>query len=48
LAEVEEKVESVHGAQADADFYILAELVHDYVGMIQAVKVNHFVNISSN
>lgn len=39
LSEVEEKVESVHAAQADADFYVLAELVHDYVGMIQAVKV---------
>ena len=40
LAEVEEKVESVHAAQADADFYVLAELVHDYIGMVQAVKVS--------
>jgi sorting nexin-1/2 len=40
LAEVEEKVDSVHAAQADADYYVLAELIHDYVGMIQAVKVS--------
>jgi len=40
LSEVEEKVESVHQAQSDADFYILSELIHDYVGMVQAVKVN--------
>lgn len=39
LSEVEEKVEAVHLAQSEADFYILAELIHDYVGMVQAVKV---------
>jgi len=40
LSEVQEKVESVHQAQSDADFYILSELIHDYVGMVHAVKVN--------
>ena len=39
LSEVEEKVESVHQAQSDADFYVLSELIHDYVGMVHAVKV---------
>ena len=39
LSEVQEKVESVHQAQSDADFYVLSELIHDYVGMLHAVKV---------
>lgn len=25
--------------QADSDFYVLAELLKDYIGLIQAVKV---------
>jgi len=43
LSEVEEKVESVHQAQSDADFYILSELIHDYVGMVHAVKVRTLI-----
>lgn len=46
LSEVEEKVESVHQAQSDADFYILSELIHDYVGMVHAVKVPQLTNNS--
>jgi len=42
LSEVAEKVESVHQAQSDADFYILSELIHDYVSMVHAVKVIHY------
>jgi len=39
LAEVEEHCDSVHVDQAHADFFIFAELVHEYVGLVQAVKV---------
>ena len=41
LSEVEEKIESVENAQSESDFYILAELIHDYIGMIHAVKVRY-------
>ena len=44
LSEVQEKVESVHQAQSDADFYVLSELIHDYVGMVHAVKVTHWLS----
>jgi len=43
LSEVQEKVESVHQAQSDTDFYVLSELIHDYVGMVHAVKVMRWV-----
>jgi len=39
LAEVEERCDSVHVDQSDADFFVFAELVHEYVGLVQAVKV---------
>jgi sorting nexin-1/2 len=38
LADVEEKVDIVHVDQADADYFIFAELVHEYVGLVQAIK----------
>jgi len=38
LAEVEEKVEKVHEMQAKDDFYLLSELVHDYIGIVGSVK----------
>ncbi|KAK2555411.1 Sorting nexin-2 [Acropora cervicornis] len=38
LAEVEEKIEQIHIAQADSDFFIFAELLKDYIGLIHAVK----------
>ncbi|KAM7426884.1 sorting nexin-2 [Porites harrisoni] len=40
LAEVEEKIEQLHLGQADSDFYVLAELLKDYIGLIQAVKAS--------
>jgi len=46
LSEVEEKVESVHQAQSDADFYVLAELIRDYIGMVHAVKVLCVISIA--
>jgi len=42
LAEVEEQCDSVHVDQSDADFFIFAELVHEYIGLVQAVKVRTF------
>ncbi|XP_078735306.1 sorting nexin-2-like [Lampetra fluviatilis] len=38
LAEVEERVEGLHGAQAHADAFLLAELLADYVRLIGSVK----------
>lgn len=38
LADVEEKVEKVHEQQAKDDFYLLSELVHDYIGIVGSVK----------
>jgi len=29
----------VHVDQSDSDFFIFAELVHEYVGLVHAVKV---------
>lgn len=39
LAEVEEKVESLHNDQANADFSYLCELLKDYVALIGSIKV---------
>ena len=38
LAEVEEKVEKVHEQQAKDDFYLMSELVRDYVGIVGSVR----------
>jgi len=38
LADLEEKVEKVHEDQAKADFFLLSELVKDYIGIVGAVK----------
>lgn len=38
LAEIEEKVDQLHMDQADADFFVLAELIKDYVNLMGAVK----------
>ncbi|XP_065216585.1 sorting nexin-2 [Planococcus citri] len=38
LADVEEKIESVHNEQANSDFSILCELLKDYIALIGAVK----------
>ena len=42
LAEVEEKVDQLHIEQSDADYYIFSELIKDYIGLVQAVKVSGF------
>ncbi|XP_014676162.1 PREDICTED: sorting nexin-2-like [Priapulus caudatus] len=38
LAEVEEKIEQLHDKQGDADFFLFAELLKDYVNLVGAVK----------
>ncbi|XP_005103390.1 sorting nexin-2 isoform X2 [Aplysia californica] len=38
LAETEEKIEVLHKDQAEADFFVMAELMKDYVALMQAVK----------
>merc|ERR1711894_123999 len=38
LAEIEERIDSLHVDQADNDFYVLSELVKDYVALIGAIK----------
>ncbi|XP_059360325.1 sorting nexin-2-like isoform X2 [Carassius carassius] len=38
LAEVEEKIEQLHQEQAYADFYLISELLGDYVRLITAVR----------
>lgn len=39
LAEVEEKVDQIHADQANNDFFVLSELIKDYIGLIGAIKV---------
>lgn len=39
LSEIETKVEQLTADQADTDFFVLAELVKDYISLIQSVKV---------
>lgn len=38
LAEIETKVEQLTADQADTDFFVLSELVKDYISLIQSVK----------
>ncbi|GFS06274.1 sorting nexin-2 [Elysia marginata] len=38
LAETEEKIEVLHREQSDADFFLMAELMKDYVALMGAVK----------
>lgn len=41
LAETEEKIEQMHKEQAEADFFVMAELMKDYVALMGAVKVSY-------
>ncbi|XP_075064314.1 sorting nexin-1 [Mixophyes fleayi] len=38
LAEVEEKIEQLHQEQASSDFFLLAELLADYIRLLSAVR----------
>lgn len=39
LAETEEKIEQLHKDQSEHDFYVMAELLKDYVALLGSVKV---------
>lgn len=39
LSEVEEKLDQLYLDQSDQDFYVLTELVKDYIGLVSSVKV---------
>ena len=43
LAETEEKIDQLHHEQANTDFYVLSELLKDYIGLIGSVRVSLFV-----
>ncbi|XP_070543510.1 sorting nexin-2-like [Ptychodera flava] len=38
LAEVEEKIDQLHQDQANTDFYVLSELLKDYIGLISSIR----------
>lgn len=38
LADVEEKIEILRSEQSNSDFYILSEMIKDYIGLIGAIK----------
>lgn len=40
LAETEENIEQLQSSQAATDFYVLSELLKDYIGLIAAVRVS--------
>ena len=39
LAEIEEKIDQLHQDQADSDFFVLSELIKDYIMLIGSIKV---------
>lgn len=45
LAEVEDKMEQLHQQQAFSDFFILAELLADYIRLLGAVRVREHNHI---
>jgi len=46
LAEVEEKVDLIHVEQAENDFFIFEELIKDYIGLMQSIKVRTVYKIN--
>lgn len=42
LAEVEEKIEQLHQEQANNDFFLLAELLSDYIRLLAIVRVSFY------
>lgn len=39
LSDVTSKVSQLHADQSDVDFYVISELIKDYVCVIQSIKV---------
>jgi len=47
VSDVTSQVSQLHADQADVDFYVISELIKDYVCVIQSIKVcNTFVSIT--
>lgn len=44
LAETEEEIEQLQSSQAATDFYVLSELLKDYIGLIASVRVSFIVS----
>jgi sorting nexin-1/2 len=40
LAETEERIEIIQRDQADHDYYLMAELLKDYISLLSSVKVS--------
>lgn len=38
LADIEEKIEILRSEQSNSDFYILSEMIKDYIGLLSAIK----------
>jgi len=41
LSDATGKISQLHADQADTDFYVISELIKDYVCVIQSIKVGH-------
>jgi len=39
LADTEERIDQIQREQADNDFFVMAELLRDYIALLGAVKV---------
>ncbi|EPQ04515.1 Sorting nexin-1 [Myotis brandtii] len=48
LAEVEEKVEQLHQEQANSDFFLLAELLSDYIRLLAIVRLDSVLMLLSS
>lgn len=44
LAETEEKIEQLHKEQSEQDFFVMAELLKDYIALLGSVKVLEYLN----
>ena len=45
LAETEERIEIIQRDQADHDFYLMTELLKDYISLLGSVKVIYIINL---
>jgi len=46
LSDTTNKLSQLHADQADVDFYVISELIKDYVCVIQSIKVCSTSHIS--
>lgn len=50
LATTEEKIEHLYGEQANTDFFLISELIHDYICLIGSIKevFQHRIKVYQN